>query len=39
MTQAIISEWGERHEVIENELVELGMIDDPDGDTPSYGDA
>ena len=39
MLQAIISEWGERHEVIENELVELGVIDDPDGERPSYGDA
>ena len=38
MTQAIISEWGERHEVIENELVELGVIDDPDGDDLSFGD-
>ena len=40
MVQAIISEWGERHEVIENELVHLGAIDEPDvDDDPSGRDA
>ncbi|MFW2332477.1 AI-2E family transporter [Ilumatobacter sp.] len=37
MTQAIISEWGERHEVVMNELVELGAVDAPPED-PSPGD-
>lgn len=28
MVQAIVSEWGERHEVVHNDLVELGIIDE-----------
>jgi len=32
MTQAIISEWGERHDVVDNELVEFGVIGGPDPD-------
>ena len=35
MVQAIVSEWGERHEIVHNDLVELGVIDEPMlGDRP-----
>mgnify|MGYP001811742447 CR=1 FL=1 len=35
MLQALVSEWGERHEVVVNELVELGVIDAaPDDPSP-----
>jgi hypothetical protein len=43
MIQAILGNWGERHEVVENELVELGArpdrikgLDDPDDSDPDH---
>jgi hypothetical protein len=43
MIQAIIGNWGERHEVVENALVELGVhpdrmkgSDDPDDSDPDH---
>ena len=40
MLQAIIGEWGERHEVVENELVELGIrLDRMKGDHGPITDA